>query len=59
MIYYIIQLLFKVIIYVNLYFKMVYIKILINVKYIIKGYGNLVILYINIVVVFNMKIIKE
>lgn len=38
---------------------MVYIKILINVKYIIKGYGNLVILYINIVVVFNMKIIKE
>lgn len=34
---------------------MVYTKTLINVKHTTKGYGNLVILHTNIVVVFNMK----
>lgn len=38
---------------------MVYTKTLINVKHTTKGYGNLVILHTNIVVVFNMKTIKE
>lgn len=59
MIYHITQLTFKATIHVNFYFKMVYTKTLINVKHTTKGYGNLVILHTNIVVVFNMKTIKE